>query len=95
MRKERLCENVSVISRHNRMSAVIKQMVSVIWVTKSMSSLISDSVHMNVLKIFLYHFYMQNEFNKINNLGIQLQLLLVSVNRFIVSQIFKWYFSSL
>jgi len=59
MRKERLCENVSVISRHNRMSAVIKQMVSVIWVTKSMSSLISDSVHMNVLKIFLYYFFMQ------------------------------------
>ena len=25
MRKERLCENVSAISRHNQMSAVIKQ----------------------------------------------------------------------
>ena len=25
MRKERLCENLSAISRHNRMSAVIKQ----------------------------------------------------------------------
>ena len=52
MRKERLCENISGISRHNRMSAVIKQMESVIWVTKSMSFLIPNSVHMNVLKIF-------------------------------------------
>ena len=55
MRKERLCENVSAISRRNRVSAVIKQIASVIWVTKSMNSLISDSVHTNVLKIFLYH----------------------------------------
>ena len=72
MRKERLCKNVSAISRLNWMSAVIKQ---------NGNRYLGHKIYEFLNSKFCPHECSQN-------------ISISFVDRFLVSQIFKWYFSS-